>query len=213
MSSLSPSENTSEAPRNGNARGRASRQRLLEAAAVCFGQLGYSHTRVADITAAAGMSQGGFYRHFKDKDDILHEALSAPLDELLHTTVLDDSAPVDWQTILDGNTRFFQIYARHRRVFRVLREAAALHEPGLTERWLGVRSGYIERIETWLRQIDGIAHLETDDPHLVAEALGAVLDQMAYTHFGLAEDDPTEDEIQRLGLVSAELWYRTLAPR
>jgi AcrR family transcriptional regulator len=209
---MSSPSGTSEAPRNGNARGRASRRRLLEAAALCFGQLGYSRTRVADITAAAGMSQGGFYRHFKDKDDILNEALREPLDELLNTTVLDADAPVEWQTILDGNTRFFLVYARHRRVFRVLREAAALHEPGLTERWLGVRSVYVDRIETWLRRIDGVAHLKSDDPHLVAEALGAVLDQMAYTHFGLAEDDPTEQEIRRLGLVSAELWYRTLRP-
>ena len=206
--------NTLSTPqRNGNARGRASRQRLLDAAATCFGQLGYSHTRVADITAAAGMSQGGFYRHFKDKDDILTEALREPLEELLHTTVLDADAPVDERTILEGNTSFFRIYARHRRVFRVLREAAALHEPGLTERWLGVRSTYIDRIETWLRQIDGIAHLQSDDHRLVAEALGAVLDQMAYTHFGLADADPTEEEIRKLGLVSAELWYRTLAPR
>jgi AcrR family transcriptional regulator len=197
---------------NGNARGRASRQRLLEAASTCFGQYGYSHTRVADITAAAGMSQGGFYRHFKDKDDILREALREPLDELLHATVRDDDAPVDESTILEGNTRFFRVYARHRRVFRVLREAAALHEPGLTERWLGVRSVYIDRIETWLRRIDGIAHLRSDDHRLVAEALGAVLDQMAYTHFGLADEDPTEAEVCRLGLVSAEMWYRTLAP-
>jgi AcrR family transcriptional regulator len=201
-----------DAPRNGNARGRASRRRLLDAAAICFGQLGYSHTRVADITAAAGMSQGGFYRHFKDKDDILTEALREPLDELLQATVLDADAPVDEGTILMGNTSFFRVYARHRRVFRVLREAAALHEHGLTERWLGVRSTYIDRIEAWLRRIDGIAHLESNDHRLVAEALGAVLDQMAYTHFGLADADPGEEEIRKLGLVSAELWYRTLAP-
>lgn len=201
-----------DAPRTSNARGRASRRRLLEAAALCFGQLGYSHTRVADITAAAGMSQGGFYRHFKDKDDILHAALSDPLDELLHTTVLDADAPVEWETILDGNTRFFRVYARHRHVFRVLREAAALHEPGLTERWLGVRSGYVDRIETWLRKIDATAHLRTDDPRLVAQALGSVLDQMAYTLVGLADDDPSEEDVQKLGLVSAELWFRTLSP-
>jgi AcrR family transcriptional regulator len=203
---------TKHAPRTGNARGRASRQRLLEAAALCFGQFGYSHTRVADITAAAGMSQGGFYRHFKDKDDILHEALSEPLDELLHATVLDANAPVDWETILDGNTRFFRVYARHRRVFRVLREAAALHEPGLTERWLGVRSGYVDRIETWLGNIDATSHLRTNDPRLVAQALGSVLDQMAYTLVGLADEDPSEEHVQELGLVSAELWFRTLSP-
>ncbi|HYF25242.1 MAG TPA: TetR/AcrR family transcriptional regulator [Baekduia sp.] len=196
--------------RTGNARGRASRLRLLEAAARCFGDRGYQATRIADITAAAGMSQGGFYRHFRDKDEILVEALREPLDALLRTTAVDAAAPVDEAAIIAGNTSFFAVYAEHRRLFRVLREAAALHEPGLTEIWLDVRSSYVDRIEAWLRRLEAAGELRTGDVRVLAEALGAVLDQMAYTRFGLAERDPDDDEIALLGRVSGELWFRAL---
>lgn len=195
----------------GNARGRRSRQRLLDAAAECFGEHGYSQTRIADITAAAGMSQGGFYRHFKDKNDILVEALREPLDLLLATTGSMAGSGVDEDRILATNTAFFRVYAEHRKVLRVIREAAALHEPGLVELWLDVRGRYVGRIEAWLRELDAAGALDTSDLPLLAEALGAVLDQLAYTRIGVTTAPVKDAEIQALGRISCELWFRTLS--
>lgn len=194
----------------GNARGRRSRARLLEAAAECFGELGYSRTRVADITAAAGLSQGGFYRHFRDKRDILLEALREPLDELLHATALDHGAPPSEDRLVASNTAFFSVYARHRQVLRVIREAAALHEPGLVELWLEVRERYLTRIETWLEALAGAGHIAAGDTRLTAEALGALLDQMAYTRLGVDPGDPPEGLVENLGRVTGRIWYLTL---
>jgi AcrR family transcriptional regulator len=200
----------------GNSRGRRSRERLLEAARVCFGRHGYAATRIADITAEAEMSQGGFYRHFKDKNDILVAALREPLDALLDATGplshLRGDALVDEAAIIAGNTEFFRVYAAHREVLRVIREAAAMHEPGLRELWLEVRGRYTARIETWLRGLEAAGLLQTSDLVLLAEVLGATLDQTAYTRLGLAESPPAPAEIAALGRVTGELWARALRP-
>jgi AcrR family transcriptional regulator len=195
----------------GNARGRASRARLLEAAAQCFGERGYTATRIADITAAAGMSPAGFYRHFADKDAILLEALQEPLGLLLDATgPLTEGSSVDHEAIVARNTEFFRVYAEHRSVFRVLRELAAGHEPGLDAVWLDVRGGYVRRIERWLRRLQEEGGLQTSDVGILADALGGVLDQLAYTRLALRSTPPEQDEIEALGRVSAEIWSRTL---
>ncbi len=51
------------------------RDRLLRAAADAFAARGYDGTRVADIAAAAGVSNGALYAHFASKADLLVDAL------------------------------------------------------------------------------------------------------------------------------------------
>jgi len=53
------------------------RERLLSAGADIFAERGYDGTRVADIAAAAGVSNGALYTHFASKADLLVEALRA----------------------------------------------------------------------------------------------------------------------------------------
>jgi AcrR family transcriptional regulator len=53
------------------------RARLLEAAATVFAERGYDGTRVADIAAAAGVSNGALYAHFASKAELLTGALRA----------------------------------------------------------------------------------------------------------------------------------------
>jgi AcrR family transcriptional regulator len=53
------------------------RERLLRAAADVFARRGYDGTRVADIAAAAGVSNGALYAHFASKADLLVSALRA----------------------------------------------------------------------------------------------------------------------------------------
>ena len=51
------------------------RERLLRAAADVFAERGYDGTRVADIAAAAGVSNGALYAHFPSKANLLVDAL------------------------------------------------------------------------------------------------------------------------------------------
>ncbi|RYG97832.1 MAG: TetR/AcrR family transcriptional regulator [Alphaproteobacteria bacterium] len=47
-----------------------SRTKLLDAALNVFRAKGYTATRVEDICAAAGLSKGSFFHHFKTKDEL-----------------------------------------------------------------------------------------------------------------------------------------------
>ena len=49
----------------------ALKDRIVEAAYELFGEKGYDRTSVAEIIEKAGASKGGFYHHFKSKEEIL----------------------------------------------------------------------------------------------------------------------------------------------
>src|SRR5277367_3853552 len=53
------------------------RQRIVKAAAAKFRQNGIDGTGLSDLMAAAGLTHGGFYRHFDSKDQIVEEACAA----------------------------------------------------------------------------------------------------------------------------------------
>lgn len=60
-----------------------SRERIVEGAARLLRERGVEGTSVADVMAAAGMTHGGFYRHFDTKDELLAAALTAAFGQML----------------------------------------------------------------------------------------------------------------------------------
>jgi TetR/AcrR family transcriptional regulator, transcriptional repressor for nem operon len=59
------------------------RQRIVWAAARKFREQGIVATGLADLMKAAGLTHGGFYKHFASKDQLVAEATTAALDTLL----------------------------------------------------------------------------------------------------------------------------------
>lgn len=53
-------------------RARATRQRIIDAAADVVHRKGYPSASLADIVAAAGVTKGALYFHFRSKEDIAH---------------------------------------------------------------------------------------------------------------------------------------------
>src|SRR5947208_216480 len=51
------------------------RERLLDAAADVFAEQGYDRARVQDIARRAGLSTGAIYGNFRDKADLLADAI------------------------------------------------------------------------------------------------------------------------------------------
>src|ERR1700730_18489404 len=54
----------------------ANRERIVEVAGKLFRENGFDGIGVADLMKEAGLTHGGFYRHFKSKDDLAGEACS-----------------------------------------------------------------------------------------------------------------------------------------
>ena len=53
---------------------REHRARVIAAAASLFRERGFDGVGIAEVMEAAGMTHGGFYRHFRSKDDLAVEA-------------------------------------------------------------------------------------------------------------------------------------------
>src|SRR6202035_343582 len=52
------------------------RERIVKAAGAEFAANGISDAALAGVMAAAGLTHGGFYRHFASKDQLVREAFS-----------------------------------------------------------------------------------------------------------------------------------------
>jgi TetR/AcrR family transcriptional repressor of nem operon len=61
------------------------RRRIVKAAAAKFRQNGIGGTGLSDLMAAAGLTHGGFYRHFESKDQIVVEACAAAAESAIAT--------------------------------------------------------------------------------------------------------------------------------
>jgi TetR/AcrR family transcriptional regulator, transcriptional repressor for nem operon len=64
------------------------RQRILESARRLFNARGFAEVSIGEVMEDAGLTHGGFYRHFKDKDELYAEAVRR---------FLCDDAPKPWR--------------------------------------------------------------------------------------------------------------------
>jgi TetR/AcrR family transcriptional repressor of nem operon len=62
------------------------RRRIVRTAAAEIGRNGINGIGVSDLMAAAGLTHGGFYRHFESKDQLVAEACAAAMESVVETT-------------------------------------------------------------------------------------------------------------------------------
>jgi TetR/AcrR family transcriptional repressor of nem operon len=55
--------------------------RIVKVAATRFREAGVDGVGVADLMKAAGLTHGGFYRHFASRDELVAEAIERALDD------------------------------------------------------------------------------------------------------------------------------------
>lgn len=70
-------------------KGEHTRKLIIEKATELFTRCGYNHTSLNQILAATGLAKGGFYFHFKSKEE-LGEAVIKTLDEVWFQELLPD---------------------------------------------------------------------------------------------------------------------------
>jgi AcrR family transcriptional regulator len=70
-------------PRVSNEEKQRNHNKIVDAAARLFRENGIEMTSVADVMKAAGLTHGGFYRHFGSKEDLISAALDRAVDDVL----------------------------------------------------------------------------------------------------------------------------------
>ncbi|WP_430384357.1 TetR/AcrR family transcriptional regulator [Archangium violaceum] len=125
-------------------RGQRTRQKLLVAAQTVFGEKGYEHASIADITREAEVALGTFYVYFPDKQSIFVEVvdeLGARLRRLIAESVAacEDRMQVE----REGLRAFFQFVGSNRNLYRIVRQAEFVDEECYRRYYDRFAKGYV----------------------------------------------------------------------
>jgi AcrR family transcriptional regulator len=154
-------------------RGQRTRQRLLRAAETVFGEKGYEHASIADITREAEVALGTFYVYFQDKQSIFVEVvdeLGTRLRRLIAEAVAgcEDRLAVE----REGLRTFFQFASQHRNLYRIVRQAEFVDEACYRRYYDRFAQGYVVGLK---RAMDA-GELRRLDPEAVAYCLMGIGD-------------------------------------
>lgn len=181
------------------ARGRRTRQRLLEAAEEVFAALGYHDASIVKITEAAGVSQGTFYLYFTSKKDVFDELV----EDLNHRVrrAMSEAAAAGTSRVeaeLNGFRAFFRFTAEHPALYRIIRQAEFVSPESLELHYDRLSEGYVAA----LRQAMERGEIAAADPEVLAWALMGIgeLLGMRYILWAGRNDVPEHvlAEIERL---------------
>lgn len=174
--------------RQSRAQKEQSRQRIVECAAKAIRTQGLAGTGIAPLMAEAGMTHGGFYRHFKSKDELLEVALGEAFTQANADLLAEPG---------EGNTaeRLDALLARYVSDHHIRDIAAGCPLPGtgadVSRGGPGIKSAYSRSV---LRAIDAIAGDEKDQlssraaaAQEFAKMVGAVLIARACDEAGATE--------------------------
>lgn len=117
-----------DATRDLTAAGRRTLDALMTAGRDLFVARGYHRARINDITSAAGVSHGAFYRYFDSKDQLIHvlavraiRTVSDVMEEILGTAA--DDSPAHRATLRRWLRRYNATQAAEAAMIRVWAEA------------------------------------------------------------------------------------------
>lgn len=158
-------------------RPNANRAALIDLAAALFAERGYVQTSVRDISRRAELTTGAIYGQFRNKAELLAEAISAETEAQLEAQTIDAGEELDHVETL---TRVAGEFARRRRLraLSVQGAAAAQTDPETRER---LREEQVSHINGWLEAyererdrlgIDASVDLEAFVLHTWAVELG-----------------------------------------
>jgi len=140
--------------RRGSDRSEATRAALIDLAVQLFATRGYAETSMRDIAREGPVSMGAIYLHFKNKAELLVEALEAKIDEDLEGVAAGGETPVDHVERLTEAGRDFE----SRRDLRALLVQAAAAAQTDDEARVRIRDAQQAHVDDWTERYE--AHRE-----------------------------------------------------
>ena len=105
-------------------RGRKTQRKLLDAAAIEFGERGFHEASISSITRRAGVALGSFYTYFDSKDAIFR-ALVLDMSDAVKTAardaIADETDPLAIERAALGG--FLRFASEHKEIYRIIDEA------------------------------------------------------------------------------------------
>ncbi len=190
------------------ARGQRTQQRILDAALVVFGEVGYHQCSIDRIAKAAGCSRVSFYQYFSGKEDVFRHLGAQVLRQISDITealgpVTPDAA--GWGELRTWVGRYDEIHQRYTPVFAVF-QAALSQDDSLADPSQRASERNVARFRARLTP-----------PALPPRRIDAVIDltlKAATAAFGIAttlrDAQPTAWTAERVDDALADLLHRSL---
>jgi len=181
-------------------RGKRTREKLLRAAEIEFGEKGFHEAGISGITYRAGVALGTFYTYFESKEEIfraLVRYMSRRTREWVSQRVA--GSPDRLTTERRGIEAFIEFARQHKSIYRIIAEAEFVAPEEYRKHYEGFSRGYqinLERAaqngeiragdyETWSWAIMGtiiflgMRYAEWDDSRPASEIADVVIDLIA----------------------------------
>ena len=182
------------------ARGKRTREKLLRAAEIEFGEKGFHEAGVSGITYRAGVALGTFYTYFESKEEIFRALvgfMSRRTRQWIAERVAD--APDRMTAERQGLEAYIEFARLHKGIYRIISEAEFVANEAYREHYRSFARAYEENLkaagesgdiregdyETWSWAIMGMAvtlgmrYTQWDDEIPVSHIADAVADLIA----------------------------------
>lgn len=195
MNQVSTSDKTPK-----TARGKRTREKLLQAAEIEFGEKGYHEAGISGITHRAGVALGTFYTYFESKEEIF-QALVSYMSHRTRRWIAERvaDAPDRMTAERKGLEAYIEFARRHKGIYRIISEAEFVANDAFREHYKGFAKAYEYNLrkagkvggiregdyETWSWAIMGMAvilgmrYAEWDEDTPVSEIADTVADLIA----------------------------------
>jgi AcrR family transcriptional regulator len=134
----------------------SARQRLLDAALSCLVEDGYARFTTISVCRRAGMSQGGLFRHFPTRDDLLAATMGHLIQQHLEEWEARFLSLSPSQRTAYAGLRLLSTVTMDERLRAVFDVAAAARtDPVLRDHIAPLLSGFMERMHELAREMVG----------------------------------------------------------
>lgn len=188
-------------------RGEKTRQRLLRAAEVVFGEYGFFDASIGEITTRAGIGSGTFYIYYDSKVEVFRDVITNLNHELrksISITISELKKREDVERV--GFREFFDFVKRHKKFYRIIRQAEYVDQELFKWYYRKIAEGY----SLGLRKSMQSGEFSSNDPELISYALMGIADfvGMRYVMWGEEVDDKKLEELMKFifhGLMNTTL--------
>jgi AcrR family transcriptional regulator len=182
------------------ARGKRTRDKLLQAAEIEFGDKGFHAAAISGITRRAGVALGSFYTYFESKEEIF-QALVSYMSHRTRSWIAARvvGAPDRMAAERLGIEAYIDFARQHKGIYRIISEAEFVANDAYREHYSGFARAYQDNLknaaergdirkgdyETWSWAIMGIAvvlgmkYTEWDDSMSASRVAEVVTDMIA----------------------------------
>jgi AcrR family transcriptional regulator len=190
-----------------------SRKQLMTAAIDCFARLGYQGTSIDRIARAAGVTKGAVYYHFKDKEEVLFDAVKDRIggfeNRVLQAVVPGEDPIANLRQVVDA-CFFHATVSNHRRFIITLMVEALDTNPRLSAAFQRI----LRRMRAFLADVVRAGQesgaLRPDvEPEVAGALIAAAIMGAEIQHY----QDPAEVDLRRVLDALIEQLATWLAPR